>query len=268
MAYEKIKTSENGAVAVVTLSDPATLNAASLDLIGELQAALEAYARPESGVRCVVITGEGRGFCSGANLSGRADSPGGTDGGAEARDAGGALETVYNPFVTRMRDYPLPIVTAVNGAAAGIGCSIALMGDLIVAGESGYFLQAFRRIGLVPDGGATYLLSRLVGKARTMELTLLGDKLPAKTALEWGLINRCVPDDRLMETALDLAQALASGPRALGYIRKLVWDGLDAEWAEQLQAERIVQREAGRTEDSREGVLAFLQKRPAKFQWR
>ena len=191
-----------------------------------------------------------------------------TDGGAEARDAGGARETGYNPFVTRMRDYPLPIVTAVNGAAAGIGCSIALMGDLIVAGESGYFLQAFRRIGLVPDGGATYLLSRLVGKARTMELTLLGDKLPAKTALEWGLINRCVPDDRLMETALDLAQALASGPRALGYIRKLVWDGLDAEWAEQLQAERIVQREAGRTEDSREGVLAFLQKRPAKFQWR
>ncbi|MBA4792551.1 MAG: enoyl-CoA hydratase/isomerase [Phenylobacterium sp.] len=268
MAYEKIKTSETGAVAVIVLSDPATLNAASLDLIGELQTALEAYARPESGVRCVVITGEGRGFCSGANLSGRAESPGGPEDGVQARDAGAALESVYNPFVTRLRDYPLPIVTAVNGAAAGIGCSIALMGDLIVAGESGYFLQAFRRIGLVPDGGATYLLSRMVGKARTMELTLLGDKLPARTALEWGLINRCVPDGELMATAMELAQALATGPRALGYIRKLVWEGLDAEWAEQLQAERIVQREAGRTEDSREGVLAFLQKRPAQFQWR
>lgn len=268
MAYEKIKTSETGAVAVIVLSDPATLNAASLDLIGELQTALEAYARPESGVRCVVITGEGRGFCSGANLSGRAENPGGPEDGVQARDAGAALESVYNPFVTRLRDYPLPIVTAVNGAAAGIGCSIALMGDLIVAGESGYFLQAFRRIGLVPDGGATYLLSRMVGKARTMELTLLGDKLPARTALEWGLINRCVPDGELMATAMELAQALATGPRALGYIRKLVWDGLDAEWAEQLQAERIVQREAGRTEDSREGVLAFLQKRPAQFQWR
>ena len=268
MAYEKIKTTEQGAVAVITLADPATLNAASLDLIGELQSAMDGYAQPDSGIRCVVITGEGRGFCSGANLSGRAENPGGPSDGVQARDAGAALETIYNPFVTRMRDYPLPIVTAVNGAAAGIGCSIALMGDLIVAGESGYFLQAFRRIGLVPDGGATYLLSRMVGKARTMELTLLGDKLPGKTALEWGLINRCVPDDKLMETALELAQALATGPKALGYIRKLVWDGLDAEWSEQLQAERIVQREAGRTEDSREGVLAFLQKRPAKFEWR
>ena len=142
------------------------------------------------------------------------------------------------------------------------------MGDLIVAGESGYFLQAFRRIGLVPDGGATYLLSRMVGKARAMELTLLGEKLPARTALEWGLINRCVPDAELMATAMELARTLADGPKALGYIRKLVWDGLDAEWAEQLHAERVTQRDAGRTEDSREGVIAFLEKRPAKFQGR
>ncbi|HMP62041.1 MAG TPA: enoyl-CoA hydratase/isomerase [Phenylobacterium sp.] len=263
MAYHKIKTSQENGVAVVTLSDPATLNAAGLDLIGELDAAMQAYAAPDSGVRCVVITGEGRGFCSGANLSGRGGSE--SSGEAEPRGAGAALETVYNPFVSRMRDYPLPIVTAVNGAAAGIGCSIALMGDIVVAGESGYFLQAFRRIGLVPDGGATYLLSRLVGKARTMELTLLGEKLPARTAVEWGLINRCVADAELMPTAMELAHALATGPKALGYTRKLVWDGLDAAWDEQLKAERIVQREAGRTDDSREGVLAFLQKRPAQF---
>ncbi|MDP1643546.1 MAG: enoyl-CoA hydratase/isomerase [Phenylobacterium sp.] len=269
MAYSKIKTSVSDGVAVVTLCDPSTLNAAGLDLMAELDDAMAGFAAPESGVRCVVITGEGRGFCSGANLTGRADAPAAQDQmQAQARDSGSALETVYNPFVTRMRDYPIPIVTAVNGAAAGIGCSIALMGDLIVAGESGYFLQAFRRIGLVPDGGATYLLSRLVGKARTMELTLLGEKLPAATALQWGLINRCVPDAELMDTAMELAQALATGPRALGYIRKLVWDGLDAEWAEQLHAERVVQREAGLTEDSREGVVAFLQKRPAQFQGR
>ncbi|MDZ4321543.1 MAG: enoyl-CoA hydratase-related protein, partial [Phenylobacterium sp.] len=210
MAYSKIKTSVADGVAVVTLCDPATLNAAGLDLMAELDDAMAGFAAPDSGVRCVVITGEGRGFCSGANLTGRADAPAAQDQmQAQARDSGSALETVYNPFVTRMRDYPIPIVTAVNGAAAGIGCSIALMGDLIVAGESGYFLQAFRRIGLVPDGGATYLLSRLVGKARTMELTLLGEKLPAATALQWGLINRCVPDAELMDTAMELAQALA-----------------------------------------------------------
>lgn len=266
MAYKKIKTSLADGVAVITLSDPATLNAAGVDLVKELSEAMAGFAEPDSGVRCVVITGEGRGFCSGANLSGRGAEPN-ADGASEVepRDAGGALETVYNPFVSQMRDYRLPIVTAVNGAAAGIGCSIALMGDIIVSGESGYFLQAFRRIGLVPDGGATYLLSRLVGKARAMELTLLGEKLPGRTALEWGLINRCVPDAELMPTALAMAHALATGPKALGYIRKLVWDGLDAEWADQLHAERIVQREAGRTEDSREGVLAFLEKRPAQF---
>lgn len=265
MAYKKIKTSVSEGVAVITLCDPATLNAAGLDLVAELDEAMAGFAQPESGIRCVVLTGEGRGFCSGANLSGRGEA---VSGEAPVRDSGSALETVYNPFVTRMRNYPIPIVTAVNGAAAGIGCSMALMGDLIVAGESAYFLQAFRRIGLVPDGGATYMLSRLVGKARAMELTLLGEKLPAATALEWGLINRCVPDEDLMPTAMALAQALATGPKALSYIRKLVWDGLDAEWAEQLHAERLVQRDAGLTEDSREGVLAFLQKRPAQFQGR
>ena len=267
MTYQKIKTSVAEGVAVITLSDPGTLNAAGLDLMAELQEAMDGFARPESGVRCVVITGEGRGFCSGANLSGRAD-PAPAAASTEPPDSGAALERIYNPFVTSLRNYPIPIVTAVNGAAAGIGCSLALMGDLIVAGESGYFLQAFRRIGLVPDGGAPYLLSRMVGKARAMELTLLGEKLPARTALEWGLINRCVPDAELMPTAMELARALADGPKALGFIRRLVWDGLDAEWAEQLHAERIVQRDAGRTEDSREGVIAFLEKRPAKFQGR
>jgi 2-(1,2-epoxy-1,2-dihydrophenyl)acetyl-CoA isomerase len=133
-------------------------------------------------------------------------------------------------MMTALRDFPYPIVTAVNGAAAGVGCSLALMGDMIVAAESGYFLQAFRRIGLVPDGGSTYLLPRMIGKARAMEMMLLGDKIHAAKALEWGLVNRCVPDGELMATATTLAKELANGPVALGAIRKLVWDSLDADW--------------------------------------
>jgi 2-(1,2-epoxy-1,2-dihydrophenyl)acetyl-CoA isomerase len=170
--------------------------------------------------------------------------------------------------MTLLRDFPLPIVTAVNGPAAGVGCSIALMGDLIVAAESAYFLQAFRRIGLVPDGGSTYLLPRLVGKARAMEMMLLGDKVPAATALQWGLVNRCVPDAELMSTAHALALELAKGPAALGAIRKLVWDSLDSDWTGQLHAERKAQKFAGKTEDFIEGVSAFLQKRAAAFKGR
>lgn len=265
MAYSKIKTSVADGIGVITLADPSTLNAAGLDLMDELQQAFGAM-KADASVRCVVLTGEGRGFCSGANLSGRGPAAETPD--PEGPDAGASLEAVYNPFVTSLREYPVPIVTAVNGVAAGVGCSLALMGDIIVAAESAYFLQAFRRIGLVPDGGSTYLLPRLIGKARAMEMALLGDKVPAKTALDWGLVNRCVADDQLMATAMELAKALATGPKALGAIRKLVWESLDEEWAAQLHAERVAQKTAGRTEDSREGILAFLQKRPAEFKGR
>ena len=230
MDYQKIKLETADGVAIVTLNDPSTLNAAGLDLAEELAHALRSIAAGTVQARAVVLTGEGRGFCSGANLSG---------GGAAGRepdvdgkpDAGRALEQVYNPLITLMRDFPLPIVTAVNGAAAGIGCSLALMGDMIVAGESAYFLQAFRRIGLVPDGASTYLLPRMIGRARAMEMTLLGEKLPAAKALDWGLVNRCVPDAELMDTALAIARELAAGPSALGLIRKLMWESLDNEWA-------------------------------------
>ena len=264
----KIKTELKDGVAIVTLTDPATLNAAGVDLVIELTDAMKALAEPGSGARAVIITGEGRGFSSGANLGGggRPTTPEeGARANAGGRDAGAALETHYNPLMAFLRDYPMPFVTAVNGVAAGVGCSLALMGDLIVAAESAYFLQAFRRIGLVPDGGSTYLLPRMIGRARAMEMTLLGERLPAGKALEWGLINRCVPDAELMSTAMHLAQELANGPASLTMIRKLMWQSLDTGFDAQLSAERHMQTHAGRTEDSIEGVMAFLQKRPAAF---
>ncbi len=266
-AYDKIRLEAQDGVAVITLSDPATLNAASPEVARELALAFGAVAAGQVEARAVILTGEGRGFCSGANLSagataGRPMDPDGKP------DAGAALESVYNPLMTLLRDFPLPIVTAVNGPAAGIGCSLALIGDIVVAADSAYFLQAFRRIGLVPDGGSTYLLPRLVGKARAMEMMLLGDKIPAATALDWGLINRCVADADLMPTALGLARTLAEGPVSLGAIRRLVWDSLDADWIGQLHAERHAQRACGKSEDFIEGVSAFLQKRPAAFKGR
>ncbi len=259
MAYAKIKYEQQGAVAVVTMNDPATLNAISVEMTDEMS---DAFARAASEARCIVLTGEGRAFSSGANLASGAPPMD-----AEGRpDLGGRLEATFNPFVNMLRELPIPFVTAVNGAAAGIGCSFALLGDLIVASESAYFLEAFRRIGLVPDGSATYHLPRMTTRARAMEMMLLGDKIAAAKALEWGLINRCVPDAELMPATMTIAAELANGPtRTLGMIRKLGWASLDAAWSEQLLAERNAQREAGRTEDFREGVQAFFQKRPPNF---
>jgi 2-(1,2-epoxy-1,2-dihydrophenyl)acetyl-CoA isomerase len=246
-------------VAVITLNDPATLNAISVEMTEELT---DAFKRAANEARCIVLTGEGRGFSSGANLASGAP-PVADDG---LPDLGARLESTFNPFVTLLRDLPIPYVTAVNGVAAGIGCSFALLGDMIIAGESAYFLQAFRRIGLVPDGGSTYMLPRMIGRARAMEMMLLGEKIPAKTAFEWGLVNRLVPDAELMPAAKALALDLASGPtKTLGHIRRLAWASLDNSWAEQTQAEREAQKLVGRTEDFREGVQAFFQKRKAEF---
>jgi 2-(1,2-epoxy-1,2-dihydrophenyl)acetyl-CoA isomerase len=246
-------------VALITLNDPATLNAISVEMTEELNLLFD---RACAEARCVVLTGEGRGFSSGANLAGGAP-PIADDG---LPDLGGRLEQTFNPFVTKLRDLPIPYVTAVNGAAAGIGCSFALLGDLIVAGESAYFLQAFRRIGLVPDGSATYHLPRMIGRVRAMEMMLLGEKIHAKQAYDWGLVNRCVPDAELLATAKALALELAHGPtKTLGMIRRLAWSSLENSWDEQLNAERQAQKIAGRTEDFREGVQAFFQKRPANF---
>ena len=247
-------------IAVVTLDDPATLNACSLEVGQALHDAVR-QVDGDAAIRCMVLTGAGRAFCSGANLS---SSPA-RDGDTTSVDMGLGLERTYNPLMTALRDLRVPLVTAVNGAAAGIGCSLALVGDLIVAAQGAYFLQAFRRIGLVPDGGATFMLPRMIGRARAMEMTLLGERVPAATALEWGLVNRVVSDAELMPTAMAFARKLADGPASLGATRRLVWAGETAAWDAQLAAEREAQRGAGGSSDFVEGVQAFFQKREARF---
>jgi 2-(1,2-epoxy-1,2-dihydrophenyl)acetyl-CoA isomerase len=246
-------------VATVRLNDPATLNALTTEVTGDLHEAVRLAGRE---ARALLLCGAGRGFCSGWNLG--TTSPG-ADGG-EKFDAGGALEHHVNPLMRTLRDLPIPWIAAVHGAAAGVGASLALSADLIVAGEGAYFLQAFRRIGLVPDGGATWLLAQAAGRARAMELMLLGEKLPAAKALEWGLINRVVPDLDVLAVAGALAHELASGPTlALGLIRRAAWAATGADFDTALNTERALQSHAGQSEDFREGVVAFFEKRAAKF---
>ena len=265
MAFDKITYDVEGLIATITFNDPSTLNAAGTDTVSETLEALQ-YAAEDA--RCTILTGGGRGFSSGANLSSGRLSGDESDGAERTSkfDAGRSLEVYYNPLIIAMRDHSHPIITAVNGPAAGVGCSIALMGDLIVCAESAYFLQAFRRIGLVPDGGSTWLLPRAVGRVRAMEMALLGEKLPAATALEWGMVNRVVPDGDLMAETRSIAERLAHGPTvALAGMRKLIWDSQEEDLDTTLRAERTIQRAAGRTEDFREGVKAFRQKRKAEF---
>lgn len=261
--FERIRLEIDGPVAKLVMNHVEVMNAVSLEMLGGFKRALDVIEKPESGVRCVLWTGEGRGFCTGANLAGGAGS---SDFDPESRDAGLALETTYHPFLRRIRNLKVPVITAVNGPAAGVGMSFALMGDMILAARSAFFLQAFRRIGLVPDGGSTWLLPRLVGLARAKELSLLGERLPAEKALEWGLINRVYDDADLMGEATKLAHDLASGPTvSLGQIRSLYNRSFDRSYEEQLDAERWAQLIAGRSADFSEGVAAFLGKRPAEF---
>jgi 2-(1,2-epoxy-1,2-dihydrophenyl)acetyl-CoA isomerase len=251
-----------GPVAVLKLDHQEVMNAVSMEMLGGLAEALEEIDARKAEVRCVVLTGAGRAFCTGANLQGRnrQQKPG-------RSNAGAALETGFHPFLRRIRNLHCPLVTAVNGPAAGAGMSFALMGDMILAARSAYFLQAFRRIGLVPDCGSTWLLPRLVGKARAIELSVMGERLSAEKALEWGLVNRVYDDALLMGEAMKLARELASGPTvALSLIRRLYWESPENSFEDQLNLEFESQRLAGATEDFREGVTAFLEKRAAKFQ--
>lgn len=259
MQFKHVTLDLDGSVAILKLDHQEVMNAVSVDMLGGLSEALDTIEEKKDEVRCVVLTGAGRAFCTGANLQGRNNQ-------SKKTKAGLTLETGFHPFLRRIRNLHCPIVTSVNGPAAGAGMSFALLGDMILCARSSYFLQAFRRIGLVPDCGSTWLLPRLIGKARSIELSLMGERLPADKALEWGLVNRVYDDGVLMEEAMKLARDLASGPTvALSLIRKLYWDSPENSFEDQLNLEFQCQLHAGDTDDFREGVGAFLEKRPAQF---
>ena len=259
MSYEKVKLDFAGPVAIVTFNDPAALNAIGSQMLAELTDAVDKLAANKT-ARCLLLTGEGRGFCSGANL---ADDSATAAGGGPGKTLRGG----YHPLFLNLRDLDMPIVTAVNGAAAGVGMSFALMGDIVCASKQAFFLQAFARIGLIPDGGSTYILPRLIGRARAIELSLLADRLPAEQAMEWGLINRLYDDNEsLMAGAMELATRLGNGPKSLSLVRQAYWATWDNSYEQQLDLEARLQAAAGLTKDSAEGVAAFLEKREAKFQ--
>src|SRR5579862_9903387 len=256
MEFERAKLDIDGSVGILTLNHPEVMNAVSTEMIGGIMSGLAEVEKPKNGARCLIITGAGRGFCAGANLQPSGNVTG-------QRDAGSVLETHYHPMLRRLRELPMPIVSAVNGAAAGVGMSIALMGDLVVCARSSYFLQAFARIGLVPDGGSTWILPRLIGLARARELSLLAERLPAETALAWGLINRVYDDAVLLDEATALAWRFAEGPTlALAATRRLFWESPANSFERQLEMEKHEQSRAGKTQDFREGIIAFLKKRP------
>jgi 2-(1,2-epoxy-1,2-dihydrophenyl)acetyl-CoA isomerase len=262
MKHGKVTLESAGGVAVLTLNDPAVLNAFGVKLREDLTTALDQVEA--SNARCLVITGAGRAFCSGANLTDPDRPP--RDRAAEARgEMTSDLQAWYNPFFLRLRALSTPVITAINGLAAGAGMSLAISGDIRIAARSAYFLQAFARIGLVPDCGASWLLPRLIGVARALELSLLAERLPAETALAWGLINRVEDDAMLMPRVMELATALANGPCSLGMIRQMYWQGLENSYEEQLALEAKLQIKAGLTADSHEGIAAFREKRPARF---
>lgn len=259
MTYEKITVARDQALATITLNQPDKLNAVSRKMIGELKQCWEELAA-DAGVRAVLLTGTGRGFCAGADL---ADPD--RDTGVLA-DAGAALDKFFNPVIRLMRTIPKPVVAAVNGVAAGVGMSFAMAADVAVAAKSASFLQAFARIGLLPDGGSTWFLPRLVGEQRARALAMLAPQISAQQAKDFGLIWDVVDDAELMATGRALALKLANGPtQSYARIKDAMNRAAGNPLASQLDLERDFQRELGRTEDYREGVAAFLAKRPAQF---
>ncbi|WP_294337326.1 enoyl-CoA hydratase-related protein [uncultured Sphingomonas sp.] len=256
---ESIRIERQGDVLVVTLDRPDRLNAATPAMFATIADALTRL----DGARAVVLAGAGRAFCSGADI---AASQGAADPALATYDA---LTKSYNPTIRAIVDLGVPVVSAVRGPAAGIGCSLALAADFCVASESAYFLQAFVNIGLVPDGGASWMLPRLIGRARALEMMMLGERVPAAKALDWGMVHRVVPDEALEAEALALAQRLAAGPTvALRMIRRGVAEALESTLDEALEREAQDQRQARGTADSLEGGMAFLAKRKPDFRGR
>jgi 2-(1,2-epoxy-1,2-dihydrophenyl)acetyl-CoA isomerase len=257
MTYETITLSIADNIATITLNRPDRLNAMPPQMADEISDAIDNL----DGARALIITGEGRAFCSGADLQAR--------GGATAIGASGpygALTRSYNPTMVKLSKLSVPIITAVNGPAAGVGCSLALCSDFVIAGKSAYFLQAFVNIGLVPDGGASWMLPRLIGKARATQMMLLGEKIGGDQAADWGMIYKCVEDAALQAEARALATKLANGPTlALGIMRQNIATALEMDYASALLREAEGQKIAGASADAMEGGMSFLQKRKPVF---
>jgi len=263
MTYEQIRFDVRERIARVTLNRPDRLNSFTTQMHGELRDALSRVAAGGD-ARVLLLTGEGRAFCAGQDLSDRAVAPG-----AAPVDLGASIEENYRPLVLALRDLPLPVVCAVNGVAAGAGANIALACDIVIAAKSASFIQAFCKIGLVPDSGGTYFLPRLVGAARAMGLAMLGDRLSAEQAAAWGLIWKCVDDGEFGATTDALVAQLADAPTAgLAAIKRALHASSGNTLEQQLDVERDAQRALGYSADYREGVAAFLDKRAPRFSGR
>ncbi|MEC8642019.1 MAG: 2-(1,2-epoxy-1,2-dihydrophenyl)acetyl-CoA isomerase PaaG [Pseudomonadota bacterium] len=249
----------DGPLRVITLNRPDKLNAFNEEMHLAFRAALQS-ARDDDTCRAVLLTGAGRGFCAGQDLGDRDPSRG------EVPNLGETLRNFFNPNIRLIRDMPKPVIAAVNGAAAGAGANIALACDVVLAARSAKFLQAFARIGLIPDAGGSWALTRLVGPARARALAMLAEPLPAETAADWGLIWKAVDDDRLMAAALDMAGKLANGPTTgLALTKQAILAAATNTLEEQLELEAELQARAGASDDYQEGVTAFLEKRPPRF---
>jgi len=260
MSDETVLYASASGIARVTLNRPDRLNSFTAQMHDELRAVL-AEVKADTSARVLLLTGAGRGFCAGQDLSDRAVAPGDAP-----VDLGASIENNYRPLILTLRSLPMPVVCAVNGVAAGAGANIALACDLVIAAKSASFIQAFCKIGLVPDSGGTFFLPRLVGTARAMGLSMLGDKLSAQQAADWGLIWKCVDDVELTPTVDALLAQLAQAPtKGLVATRRALHASANATLEAQLDQERDLQRELGNSADYREGVAAFIAKRAPHF---
>ncbi|TFW32200.1 2-(1,2-epoxy-1,2-dihydrophenyl)acetyl-CoA isomerase PaaG [Massilia horti] len=260
MTYESIQFRIENGIAVLTLNRPERLNSFTQAMHLEVRDALTRLQADKS-ARVLVLTGAGRGFCAGQDLNDRAVEPG-----APGVDLGESVEKFYAPLVLAIKNLPMPVICAVNGVAAGAGANLALACDIVLAAKSASFIEAFCKLGLIPDTGGTWHLPRLVGPARALGLALLGDKLPAEKAEQWGLIWRCVPDESLMDEAMAMATHFATAPtKGLAFTKKAMQESFANTLPEQLQLEAQMMRELGYSHDYREGVAAFIAKRPAQF---
>lgn len=261
MTYETIQFNIDKGIAVLTLNRPDRLNSFTQAMHREVRAALD-QVQADKTVRVLLLTGAGRGFCAGQDLNDRAVEPGGA-----GVDLGESVEKYYAPLVMTLRTLPMPVICAVNGVAAGAGANLALACDIVLAAKSASFIEAFSKLGLIPDTGGTWALPRLIGPARAMGLAMLGERLPAEKAEEWGLIWRCVPNDALMIEAMAMAEHFAAAPtKGLAYTKKAMLASSTNTLEQQLALEASMMRELGYSHDYREGVAAFIDKRQPQFQ--